>query len=350
MNARLYRIKLNLAKISQKIKGEFMISYKESGVDIDEGNNFVNAIKPLVKSTLTQGVIGGIGSFSGAFALPNGYKNPTLLAGTDGVGTKLRLAIDTGKLEGVGIDLVAMCVNDILCNFGTPLFFLDYYASAHLDVNSAKRVVSGIARGCQLAKCALIGGETAEMPSMYSSGDFDLAGFAVGIAERDEIDRTKFVKKGDILVALPSSGLHSNGFSLARAVIKKLGLNLGADFDGRSLGEVLLEPTRIYVEDFLRLKQRIHALAHITGGGIIENLPRVFPENLGAKIERKALNSPEIFKLLAKEVSDEEMIRTFNLGVGMILVAPKNEVDFILANSDGYVIGEVVEGGGVSLI
>ena len=193
-----------------------MISYKDAGVDIDAGNSFVEGIKPFVKSTLTPNVIGGIGSFSGAFRFPTGYNKPTLLAATDGVGTKLRLAIDSGKLDSVGIDLVAMCVNDLICNFATPMFFLDYYATGKLDINSAKEVVSGIAKGCVIAKCALIGGETAEMPSMYSSGDFDLAGFAVGVAEEDEIDRSKFVNEGDILIALPSSGLHSNGLEFLK--------------------------------------------------------------------------------------------------------------------------------------
>lgn len=326
-----------------------MISYKDSGVDIDAGNSFVNEIKPLVKSTHNSSVLGNIGSFSGAFELGGGYKNPTLLAGTDGVGTKLRLAIDLGKLDGIGIDLVAMCVNDIICNFGKPLFFLDYYATDRLDIENAKSVLSGIVKGCQIAKCALIGGETAEMPSMYNTGDFDLAGFAVGIAEKDEIDRTKFVNEGDILIALPSSGLHSNGFSLARAVIVRRKLNLGDEFDGKTLGEVLLEPTKIYVDDFLRLKPFINALAHITGGGIVENLPRVFPNGLGAKIQRKAIKTPEIFKLLAKEVEQNEMDRTFNMGVGMILVVSKDNADKVLANSDGYIIGEVTKGDKVEL-
>ncbi|MDY5518947.1 phosphoribosylformylglycinamidine cyclo-ligase, partial [Campylobacter lanienae] len=293
-----------------------MISYKDAGVDIDAGNSFVEGIKPFVKSTLTPNVIGGIGSFSGAFRLPTGYNKPTLLAATDGVGTKLRLAIDSGKLDSVGIDLVAMCVNDLICNFATPMFFLDYYATGKLDINSAKEVVSGIAKGCVIAKCALIGGETAEMPSMYSSGDFDLAGFAVGVAEEDEIDRAKFVNEGDILIALPSSGLHSNGFSLARAVIKKEKLNLGSEFEGKTLLETLLEPTRIYVDEFLRLKDSINAMAHITGGGIVENLPRVLPNGLGAKIQRSAIKTPKIFELIAKSVEQSEMDRTFNCGVG----------------------------------
>ncbi|RAZ51283.1 phosphoribosylformylglycinamidine cyclo-ligase [Campylobacter hyointestinalis] len=326
-----------------------MISYKDAGVDIDAGNSFVEGIKPFVKSTLTPNVIGGIGSFSGAFRLPTGYNKPTLLAATDGVGTKLRLAIDSGKLDSVGIDLVAMCVNDLICNFATPMFFLDYYATGKLDINSAKEVVSGIAKGCVIAKCALIGGETAEMPSMYSSGDFDLAGFAVGVAEEDEIDRSKFVNEGDILIALPSSGLHSNGFSLARAVIKKEKLNLGSEFEGKTLLETLLEPTRIYVDEFLRLKDSINAMAHITGGGIVENLPRVLPNGLGAKIQRSAIKTPKIFELIAKSVEQSEMDRTFNCGVGMVLVVPKQNVDLVLSTSDGYVIGEVVKQSGVQL-
>lgn len=201
-----------------------MISYKEAGVDIDAGNSFVNEIKPFVKDTFTPLVLGGIGSFSGAVRLPVGYKNPAILGATDGVGTKLRLAIDAGKVDFVGQDLVAMCVNDLICNFAEPIFFLDYYATAKLEIETAKRVVAGIAKGCKMANCALIGGETAEMPSMYEGKDFDLAGFAVGIAEIDEIDRTKFVKEDDVLLALPSTGLHSNGFSLARKVVNDLGL------------------------------------------------------------------------------------------------------------------------------
>ena len=327
-----------------------MISYKDAGVDIDAGNDFVNAIKPFVKATQTPHVLGGIGSFSGAVRLPAGYKKPAILGATDGVGTKLRLAIDARKFDGVGQDLVAMCVNDLICNFAEPLFFLDYYATAKLEIADAKEVVKSIAEGCKLARCALIGGETAEMPSMYEKGDFDLAGFAVGIAEEDEIDRSKFVCEGDVLIALPSSGLHSNGFSLARKVIAELGLKFDDKVDGRALIDVLLEPTRIYVRDFLNSKDKIHALAHITGGGIVENLPRVFPEGLGAKIEHAAIRTPEIFKIIAQKVEPAEMMRTFNMGVGMIVVAPKQNADFVLASSGGYVIGEVVKGGGARLV
>ncbi|MGP1533334.1 MAG: phosphoribosylformylglycinamidine cyclo-ligase [Campylobacter sp.] len=327
-----------------------MISYKDAGVDIDAGNDFVNAIKPFVKATQTPHVLGGIGSFSGAVRLPAGYKKPAILGATDGVGTKLRLAIDARKFEGVGQDLVAMCVNDLICNFAEPLFFLDYYATAKLEISDAKEVVKSIAEGCKLARCALIGGETAEMPSMYEKGDFDLAGFAVGIAEEDEIDRSKFVREGDVLIALPSSGLHSNGFSLARKVIAELGLKFDDKVGDHALIDVLLEPTRIYVGDFLNLKDKIHALAHITGGGIVENLPRVFPEGLGAKIEHAAIRTPEIFKIIAQKVEPAEMMRTFNMGVGMIVVAPKENADFVLANTDGYVIGEIVKGQGAQLV
>ncbi|WP_456058010.1 phosphoribosylformylglycinamidine cyclo-ligase [Campylobacter hominis] len=327
-----------------------MISYKEAGVDIDAGNSFVNEIKPFVKDTFTPLVLGGIGSFSGAVRLPVGYKNPAILGATDGVGTKLRLAIDAGKVDFVGQDLVAMCVNDLICNFAEPIFFLDYYATAKLEIETAKRVVAGIAKGCKMANCALIGGETAEMPSMYEGKDFDLAGFAVGIAEIDEIDRTKFVKEDDVLLALPSTGLHSNGFSLARKVVNDLGLKFDEKIGEKSLIDTLLEPTRIYVKDFLKLKSHIHALAHITGGGLIENLPRVFRAGLGAKIEKSAIKTPEIFKIIAKMVDSHEMQRTFNNGVGLVIVTGKDEADFILSNSDAYIIGEVCKGEGVKIL
>lgn len=327
-----------------------MISYKEAGVDIDAGNSFVNEIKPFVKDTFTPLVLGGIGSFSGAVRLPVGYKNPAILGATDGVGTKLRLAIDAGKVDFVGQDLVAMCVNDLICNFAEPIFFLDYYATAKLEIETAKRVVAGIAKGCKMANCALIGGETAEMPSMYEGKDFDLAGFAVGIAEIGEIDRTKFIKEDDVLLALPSTGLHSNGFSLARKVVNDLGLKFDEKIGEKSLIDTLLEPTRIYVKDFLKLKSHIHALAHITGGGLIENLPRVFRAGLGAKIEKSAIKTPEIFKIIAKMVDPHEMQRTFNNGVGLVIVTGKDEADFILSNSDAYIIGEVCKGEGVKIL
>ncbi|MGB0990077.1 MAG: phosphoribosylformylglycinamidine cyclo-ligase [Halarcobacter sp.] len=321
------------------------VSYKDAGVDIDAGNQFVENIKPHVKSTLIPGVLGGIGSFAGAFELPTGYKNPVLLSGTDGVGTKLKLAIDSKKFDTVGIDLVAMCTNDLLCNFGEPLFFLDYYATAKLEVDAATDVVKGIAEGCIRSECALVGGETAEMPGMYKEGDFDLAGFCVGIAEKEELNRIEKIEEGDVLIALPSSGVHSNGFSLVRKLLlEKLGMTLEDEFDGRVLKDVLLEPTRIYVKEFKANKDKINALAHITGGGITENLPRVLPENLKAVVDRSKIKVLPIFDYMGQFVEQEEMYRTFNMGVGMVLVVNPANVDSVLENTDGYVIGEIAEG------
>lgn len=321
------------------------ISYKDAGVDIDAGNSFVENIKPLVKSTAIPGVLGGIGSFAGAFELPSGYREPVMLAATDGVGTKLKLAIDSGIHNTVGIDLVAMCVNDLICNFGTPSFFLDYYATGKLDVTAATAVVSGIAEGCRQAECALIGGETAEMPGMYHSDDYDLAGFAVGIGEKSELDRSNKVAAGDILIALPSSGLHSNGFSLARKVLfEKMGMKFDDQFEGKPLIETLLTPTRIYVKTFKALKDRIQALAHITGGGIVENFPRVLPEGLRAVITESSIRVLPIFELIGQHVERAEMFRAFNMGVGMILVVKEADVADVLASTDGYVIGHLEAG------
>jgi len=321
------------------------VSYKEAGVDIDAGNAFVEAIKAEVKSTFDENVIGGIGSFAGAYALPGGYREPVLLSATDGVGTKLKLAIDSGRLDTVGIDLVAMCVNDLICNFGTPMFFLDYYATGRLLPEDARRVVGGIAEGCRRGQCALIGGETAEMPGMYREKDFDLAGFAVGIAEREEMDRVSRVKPGQILLALPSSGVHSNGYSLVRKLFfEKLGMSFEDDFEGRPLIDVLLEPTQIYVPEFKANKEHIVALAHITGGGIVENLPRVLPENVHAVVDRSKIRTLPVFDFMARYVEEEEMFRTFNMGVGMVWVVEAEEVDAVLNATDAYVIGELVAG------
>lgn len=322
------------------------ISYKDAGVDIDAGNSFVENIKPLVKSTKIPGVMGGIGSFAGAFELPKGFREPVMLAATDGVGTKLKLAIDSGIHNTVGIDLVAMCVNDLICNFGTPSFFLDYYATGKLDVNVATNVVAGIAEGCIRSECALIGGETAEMPGMYSEDDYDLAGFAVGVAEKSEMDRVSLVEAGHKLIALPSSGLHSNGFSLARKVLfEKMNMKFEDDFNGKPLIETLLEPTNIYVKTFKALKDKIVAMAHITGGGIVENLPRVLPEHLKAEVKKDAIRVLPIFELMSEHVAQDEMFRAFNMGVGMILVIKAEDVDAVLAHqADAYLIGEIVEG------
>lgn len=321
------------------------ISYKDAGVDIDAGNSFVQNIKPLVKATKVPGVLGGIGSFAGAFELPKGFSEPVMLAATDGVGTKLKLAIDSGIHNTVGIDLVAMCVNDLICNFGTPCFFLDYYATGKLDINVATNVVAGIAEGCKRSECALIGGETAEMPGMYSEDDYDLAGFAVGVAEKSQMDRVSLVRPGHKLIALPSSGLHSNGFSLARKVLfEKMGMKFDDDFNGKPLIEILLEPTNIYVKTFKALKNEIVAMAHITGGGIVENLPRVLPENLMAEVKRDAVRVLPIFELMSEHVERDEMFRAFNMGVGMILVVEEENVQKVLSETDGYLIGEIKEG------
>jgi phosphoribosylformylglycinamidine cyclo-ligase len=321
------------------------ISYKDAGVDIDAGNEFVEAIKSDVKSTFDSNVIGGIGSFAGAYALPGGYKEPVLLSATDGVGTKLMIAIQSGKFDTVGIDLVAMCVNDLICNNGVPMFFLDYYATGKLLPENAKDVVAGIAEGCRRAECALVGGETAEMPGMYSDDDFDLAGFAVGIAEHSEMDTVANVKAGQTLIALPSSGVHSNGYSLVRKLMfDKLGMTLDTEFEGKPLLETLLEPTRIYVKEYKANKQYVKALAHITGGGIVENLPRVLPEGIKAVVKKDDIRILPIFEFIGQHVDEEEMFRAFNMGVGMIWCVEPENVDAVLANTDGYVIGHLEEG------
>ncbi len=320
------------------------ISYKDSGVDIDAGNSLVEQIKPFVKETFNKNVIGGIGSFSGAFALPSGYKAPVLLSATDGVGTKLKLAIEAKKFDTVGIDLVAMCVNDLICNFGEPLFFLDYYATSKLNVAEAKEVIKGIAKGCIEAECALIGGERAEMPDMYQKNDFDLAGFAVGVAEKDDLNKNS-VKDGDVIIALASSGVHSNGFSLVRKLMfEKLNHKFDDEFDGQKLIDLLLSPTKIYVKTFKEVKDKVNALAHITGGGIVENLPRVLPQGLKAVVKKDDIRVLEIFKYMSKYVEEAEMFRTFNMGVGMVFVVDKSNVDEVIAKTGGYVIGKITKG------
>ena len=320
------------------------LNYKDSGVDIAEGNALVENLKRLVKSTFNANVLGGIGSFSGAYALPSGYKEPVILAATDGVGTKLRLAIDYGILNGVGIDLVAMCVNDLICNFATPLFFLDYYATGKLDKTKALEVIKGITQGCLEAQCALIGGETAEMPGMYEKEDFDLAGFAVGIGEKEIIQRGSQAKVGDVLIALPSSGIHSNGYSLVRKILTQNNIDLESIFEGKPLIETLLTPTKIYVQTFKKLQDKINALAHITGGGLIENLPRCLPNNIDAMIEERKIQTPPIFNLLSKYTEESDKYRTFNMGVGMVLVCSQENADLVAKESGGYIFGELKEG------
>lgn len=333
-----YNLKFALGLTMEKL------NYKDSGVDIAEGNALVEDLKGLVKQTFNQNVLGGIGSFSGAFLLPSGYKEPVILAATDGVGTKLKLAIDSGILNSVGIDLVAMCVNDLICNFATPMFFLDYYATGKLDKNAALQVISGITQGCLEAQCALIGGESAEMPGMYKDKDFDLAGFAVGIAEREIVERPLQASIGDVLVALPSSGIHSNGYSLVRKILEKHAINLDSNFNGKPLIETLLTPTKIYVQTFKKLQSKIKALAHITGGGLVENLPRVLPNGICAKVIEKNIQQLPIFEMLCHYIQDTDKYRTFNMGVGMVLIVDSKDADFVAKESGGYILGMLESG------
>ena len=309
------------------------LTYADAGVDIDAGNELVERIKPLAKATARPGVMAGIGGFGAMFDLKGaGYVDPILVAATDGVGTKLKIAIETGIVGGVGIDLVAMCVNDLICQGAEPLFFLDYFATGKLDVDHAAAVVAGIAKGCELTGCALIGGETAEMPGMYSNDDFDLAGFAVGAMERGS-DLPKDVEVGDVLLGLASDGVHSNGFSLVRKIVETEGLswNDKAPFADGTLGEVFLTPTRIYVRSLLGAMKGggIAALAHITGGGLTENLPRVLPEGMGASIDLGAWEKPAVFQWLEKAggLSQAELLKTFNAGIGMVVVAKAEQAD-----------------------
>ncbi len=300
------------------------LSYRDAGVDIDAGNSLVEKIKPLVKNTFRPGVMTGLGGFGALFELPvDKYRQPVLVSGTDGVGTKLKLALEMGKHDTIGIDLVAMCVNDIVVTGAEPLFFLDYYATGHLELETATQVISGIAKGCELSGCALTGGETAEMPGMYEGSDYDLAGFAVGIVEKQEIIQASAVKAGDVLLGIASSGPHSNGYSLIRKVLEHSGADIKADFDGRTLGEALLAPTHLYVKPLLELMKTVrpHAFAHITGGGLTENLPRVLPEHTAAQIDLSSWQRPAIFDWIQQNgnIEEQEMLRTFNCGIGMVV-------------------------------
>jgi len=307
------------------------LSYKDAGVDIDAGNALVDRIKGVTKRTARPEVMGSIGGFGALCELPEGYKKPVLVSGTDGVGTKLRLAIDLKQHRGVGIDLVAMCVNDLIVQGAEPLFFLDYYATGKLDVDVAADVVTGIGDGCEQSGCALIGGETAEMPGMYEHGDYDLAGFCVGVVEKDDIIDGSKVAEGDALIALASSGPHSNGYSLIRKIIEVSGADLESDLHGRTLAQHLLEPTRIYVKSVLELIKQVpvHALSHITGGGFWENIPRVLPKGAKAVIDGNSWDWPVIFDWLKDNgnVSMKEMYRTFNCGVGMVIAVPQEHAE-----------------------
>jgi len=334
------------------------LTYADAGVDIDAGNALVDRIKPAAASTKRAGVMDGLGGFGAMFDLKAaGYTDPILVAATDGVGTKLRIAIDTGLLSTVGIDLVAMCVNDLVCQGAEPLFFLDYFATGKLDIDEAAAVVEGIAEGCRLSNSALVGGETAEMPGMYAKGDFDLAGFSVGAMERGAM-LPSGVSEGDVLLGLASSGVHSNGYSLVRKIVENSGLGWDAPcpFSDGTLGEALLAPTKLYVRSGLAAYRAggLHALAHITGGGLTENLPRALPDGLGADIDLTAWPLPPVIKWLVDQagMKQSELLKTFNCGIGMIVVVAKDRADELTAifeehGETVFTIGSVTSGGGV---
>jgi phosphoribosylformylglycinamidine cyclo-ligase len=336
------------------------LTYADAGVDIDAGNALVERIKPAAAATKRAGVMSGLGGFGGLFDLrAAGFTDPVLVAATDGVGTKLRIAIDTGEVDGVGVDLVAMCVNDLVCQGAEPLFFLDYFATGKLEVKSAARIIEGIAKGCAASGCALIGGETAEMPGMYPAGDFDLAGFAVGAMERGT-DLPRGVAEGCVLIGLASSGVHSNGYSLVRRIVERSGLGWGdpCPWDaGQSLGAALLAPTRLYVRPALAALATggVRGLAHITGGGLTENLPRVLPEGLGAEIDLGAWPLPPVFRWLAETggLAEAELLKTFNSGIGMVVVAAPDHATAVEAalqeaGETTHRIGTVTTGAGVA--
>lgn len=326
------------------------LSYRDAGVDIDAGDALVEAIKPFAKRTMREGVLGGIGGFGALFEISKKYKEPVLVSGTDGVGTKLKLAFHLNRHDTVGIDLVAMSVNDILVQGAEPLFFLDYFACGKLDVKTATDVVKGVALGCEQAGCALIGGETAEMPSMYPDGEYDLAGFAVGAVEKSKLINGTTIVPGDVVLGLASSGTHSNGFSLVRKIIEVANPDLNADLDGRSLADALMAPTRIYVKPLLALmdSMQVKGMAHITGGGLVENIPRVLQKHLTAVLKKEAWPMPPLFSWLQKHgnVADSEMHRVFNCGIGMVVIVSRENADAAMAQlkSAGetvYRIGEI---------
>jgi phosphoribosylformylglycinamidine cyclo-ligase len=340
--------------INGSAKPSASLSYRDAGVDIDAGDALVDDIKKIVRSTRRPEVLAGVGGFGALVTLPKKYRQPVLVSGTDGVGTKLRLGIDSGRVTGLGQDLVAMCVNDVLVSGAEPLFFLDYYATGKLDPGVAGHVIRGIAQGCKLAGCALVGGETAEMPGMYAAGDFDLAGFCVAVVEKSRIIDGSRIRPGDVLIALPSSGPHSNGYSLIRKILERSGQPLSAPLGRATLGDALLAPTTIYVKTVLKLLQQglpIRGMAHITGGGLSGNLTRCFPKGCTAVVDTTSWKRPAVFDWLQQEgrVEQDEMWRVFNNGVGFVLVVPRLRADEVLAvlkrqRSGAWMLGEVVKG------
>ncbi len=336
------------------------ISYKDSGVDVERGYEAVRLMKEHVKSTYTSGVLGDLGSFGGFFAMPKDIKRPVLVAGTDGVGTKLKYAIISGKHDTIGIDAVAMCVNDIVCQGARPLFFLDYFATGALSPEKVATVVAGIAEGCRQSGAALIGGETAEMPGFYRTGDYDIAGFAVGAVDKKKIINGSTIKPGDVLIGLKSSGIHSNGYSLVRKLFGEniYELNQFNDELGAKTIDVLLTPTRIYVKSILELIKNVNVkgIAHITGGGFIENIPRIFPEGVGCVIDTKSYEVPAVFRVMQQkaELTNEQIYNTFNMGIGMVVCVKKHDVKKAIAQLEAtgeqcVVLGKTVKGSGVAL-
>jgi phosphoribosylformylglycinamidine cyclo-ligase len=328
------------------------LSYRDAGVDIDAGDDLVDRIKPLAKKTMREGVLAGIGGFGALFEVPKRYKEPVLVSGTDGVGTKLRLAFEWNRHETIGQDLVAMSVNDILVQGAEPLFFLDYFACGKLTVDTAATVVAGIAHGCELSGCALIGGETAEMPGMYPPGEYDLAGFAVGAVEKSKIITGATIVPGDVVLAIASSGAHSNGYSLVRKIIERAGAKPSDDLGGRPLGDVVMAPTEIYVKPLLKLISEldVKGMAHITGGGLVDNVPRVLPEHVQAVLHRDSWQMPDLFRWLQMKggVADAEMVRVFNCGIGMVVIVSPTQAEQAIAslNAQGlkaWAVGDVVE-------
>jgi phosphoribosylformylglycinamidine cyclo-ligase len=326
------------------------LTYRDAGVDIDAGNELVNRIRNTAARTRRPEVLGGLGGFGAMVAIPPGYREPVMVSGTDGVGTKLRLAMQLQKHDTIGIDLVAMCVNDLVVGGAEPLFFLDYYATGKLNVDVAAQVVDGIGRGCELSGCALVGGETAEMPGMYEGDDYDLAGFCVGIAERSEIIDGNRVQPGDVLLALGSSGPHSNGYSLIRKILEVSNADLEQRIGGTTLANALMAPTRIYVKNLLQLIKEVdvRALSHITGGGLPENIPRVLPDGMVAAIDTASWKLPAVFEWLknAGGVASEEMYRTFNCGIGMVVCVPANQKELALdtlnaLGENAWQVGEI---------
>ena len=327
--------------------GNTSISYRDAGVDIEAGDALVEQIKPFAKRTMRPEVLGGIGGFGSLFEMPKKFKNPVLVSGTDGVGTKLKLAFELNKHDTVGIDLVAMSVNDILVQGAEPLFFLDYFACGKLEVGTAAQVIKGIAQGCEQSGCALVGGETAEMPGMYPAGEYDLAGFAVGCVDKESLITGKTISTGDVVLGLASSGAHSNGYSLIRKLIAKSGIDMDADFHGKPFKDVVMAPTRIYVKSLLKLIEAIpvKGMAHITGGGITENVPRVLPEGLTAEIKKGSWDMPALFTWLQAQgnVAESEMHKTFNCGIGMVVIVAKEQASaaMTLLKAEGEQVFEI---------